>query len=463
MIGGGARAAQRWLAVACLLGLLPLASSSATPSAPLARVPAEAPDTPGCGPLEADPAPRLAAAVAEPGVAPSQRSGADDRGEITSLPTPAPGSATRPDAVAGEALLALPKGANGAIPTDFELSPEARVVASFFSPVICATVVRVVGPPDVPFGSLVSKVPPTAMVVPNSLYVTAADEIKPLATGPDPYRPLQYALDQAGIDPARTVTEGAGARVALLDSAPAIDHRDLAGVQLVPLPDAAPASPAVHGTLMAGIVRAVTHNAFGIAGMAPAADVFAVPVCTPSGATASDECKLFDLLRGIDVAWSHHAQIVNLSLVGPPDPLLRKAMDRMDQLGVLLVAAAGNEGVAEPRYPAAYPSVIGVGALDRAGHVSERSNRGPGVAVLAPGVEILSTVPGNAFAFGDGTSLAAANVSGLLAIAVAASGDTAAARAAFFAAAQSRAPSPGSQPVHLPTACEVLGRLGHGC
>ena len=459
----GARAAQPWLAAACLLGVLPLASSSAAPTSPRARGPAEAPDTPGCGPIEADPAPRLAAALAEPGVAPSQRPGARERGEITSLPTPEPAAALRPAAVAGEALLALPKGANGAIPTDFELAPDARVVSSFFSPVICATVVRVVGPPDAPFGSLVSKLPPTAMVVPNALYVTAATEPKPLATGPDPYRPLQYALDQAGVDPARAVSEGAGARVALLDSAPSIDHRDLEGVRVVPLPDSPPASPAVHGTLMAGIVRAVTNNAFGIAGMAPAADVFAVPVCTPSGATASDECKLFDLLRGIDVAWTNGAQVVNLSLVGPPDPLLRKAMDRMEQLGVLLVAAVGNEGVAEPRYPAAYPSVIGVGALDRAGRVYERSNRGSWVAVLAPGVEILSTVPGGGFAFGDGTSLAAANVTGLLAIAVAASGDTAAARSAFFAAAQARAASPGSQPVHLPTACEVLGRLGRRC
>jgi hypothetical protein len=337
------------------------------------------------------------------------------------------------------------------------------VASSFFSPVICATVVRVVGPPDAPFGSLVSKVPPTALVVPNEVYVTAAEEPKPLATGPDPYRPLQYALDQAGVDAAHAVGDGRGARVALLDSAPSIDHRDLAGVRIVTLPDAPRAAPAVHGTLMAGIVRAVTNNAFGIAGMAPGADVFAVPVCTPVGASASDECRLYDLLRGVDVAWANGAQIVNLSLVGPPDPLLRKAMDRMEQLGVLLVAAAGNEGVAEPRYPAAYPSVIGVGAVDRAGHLYARGNRGPAVAVLAPGVEILSTVPGDAFAFGDGTSLAAANVSGLLAIAVGAAGNTAAARSAFFAAAQARAAAPGSDPPRMPSACDVLGRLGRRC
>jgi len=223
------------------------------------------------------------------------------------------------------------------------------------------------------------------------------------------------------------------------------------------------AAAGVHGSLMAGVVRAVAGNGFGIAGVAPGADLVGVPVCRPRGASASDECRLFELLRGVDVAWEQGAQVLNLSLVGPPNRLLRKAMDRMDELGVLLVAAAGNEGVAEPRYPAAYPSVIGVGAVDRAGALYARGNRGASVEVLAPGVEILSTVPGGGFAFGDGTSLAAAHVSGVLALAVSASGDPRAARAAFFEAAQARTESPGNQPAALPAACDVLAALGKPC
>jgi hypothetical protein len=448
-----ARAVRRLLLAAALLAVLAPAARAGQPTA----------GSDGCGPIDPAGAAAAPAALAEPGVAPSSAAASDQRGEITSLPPPAPGGAVHPTAVAGEALVALPKGPNGAIPTDFELAPRARVASSFFSPVICATVVRVVGPPELDVAALVPKLPKTAVAVANEVYVTSAAEIKPLAEGPDPYRPLQYALDQAGVDAASAVGDGRGARVALLDSAPDAAHRDLAGVRVIPLPDAPPPAVAVHGTLMAGIVRAVAHNAFGIAGMAPGSDVFAIPVCTPAGATASDECRLYDLLRGVDVAWANGAQIVNLSLVGPPNPLLRKAMDRMEQLGVLLVAAVGNEGVSEPRYPAAYPSVIGVGAVDRAGRLYARGNRGPDVEILAPGVEILSTVPGGSFAFGDGTSLAAANVTGLLAVAVGASGDASAARSAFFAAAQARAAAPGAESAPMPTACDVLGRLGRPC
>jgi hypothetical protein len=418
---------------------------------------------PGCGPIDPD-VPMTLATVAEPGVAPSAPGRA---GPGAIVPLPSAPATQHPTAEPGEALLALPKGPDGSIPTDFELAPGAAVADSFFSPVVCATVVRVVGPPDATLASLVTRLPPTALAVPNHVYLTAADTVRPLdppPTGrPDPYASLQWGLARSGAERAWAVSDGRGARVALLDSAPDTSHRDLIGVRRVPLPGAKRSAPAVHGTLMAGVVRALANNGFGIAGIAPGADVFDVPVCRPTGAGASDECPLFDLLRGIDVAWQEHAQIVNLSLVGPPNPLLRKAMDRLEQLDVVAVAAAGNEGVSEPRYPAAYPSVVGVGAVDREGHPYVHGNRGPSVEVLAPGVEVLSTVPHDGFAFGDGTSLAAAHVTGVLALAVAAGGDPLAARTAFFAAAQARNVSPGNDPAPLPTACDVLARLGRPC
>jgi subtilisin family serine protease len=212
--------------------------------------------------------------------------------------------------------------------------------------------------------------------------------------------------------------------------------------------------------MVVGIMRAIEHNAFGIEGIAPGAEVVSIPICTPSGGGSSDECRLSDLLRGVDVAWENGAQVVNMALVGPPNPLLRRAMDRLDQLGVLLVAAVGNEGLDQARYPAAYASVIGVGAVDANDQVYPRGNRGSAVEVLAPGVEIISTVPGDSFAFGDGTSLAAANVTGLLALAIAASGDPLAARTAFFQAAQEGGRA---IPIRIPKMCAVLARLGKPC
>lgn len=468
--------ARPWLTAArscvgaALLGLA-LGAGSAHATPPHAAAHASPVDDlgadPGCGPIGPDDGVDVSAR-AEPGVVPSQPGGVSaGPGAIVPLPSPTTATArSRPNEVAGEALLVLPKGADGTVPTDFALAAGARVAASFFSPVLCATVVRVIGPPGREPAALVAQAPDGAITVPNHLYVAAQGEVRPFspdgAVQEDPYRPLQWGFESVGAARAWSVTEGRGVRVALLDTAPDATHRDLTGVRVVPLPESAAAAPAVHGSLLAGITGAVAGNDFGIAGIAPGAALLAIPVCHPA-AGGGDECSLFELLRGVDLAWEEGAQLLNLSLVGPPNPLLRKAMDRMDALGVVLVAAAGNEGVAEPRYPAAYPSVIGVGALDRAGRAAARSNRGPSVEILAPGVEILSAVPGDSFAFADGTSLAAAHTTGVLALALSASGDPRAARAAFFAAAQARVASPGNEPAPLPAACDVLAVLGKPC
>jgi thermitase len=277
----------------------------------------------------------------------------------------------------------------------------------------------------------------------------------------DPYRPLQYGLDQLGIDAARGAGVGSGVRVALLDSAPAANHRDLGAIEILPLEDGPSSEPAAHGTLIAGVMRAIAHNGFGIEGVAPGVSLVAVPVCTPQGASASDRCLLYDLLRGVDRAYEREARVMNLSLVGPDNPLLARAMTRLDELGVLIVAAAGNEGTSEPRYPAAYPSVIGVGALDRERRVYARSNRGLSAEIYAPGVEVISTVPADSFAFGTGTSFAASQVSGALALLIGAGASPADARAALFRQASEE--SEGSEVVRMPALCGVLARLGKPC
>jgi subtilisin family serine protease len=323
-------------------------------------------------------------------------------------------------------------------------------------------VARVVGTPAASPRDLVPGVPDTATVVPNTLYVTAQAEVAaaPAPRGPDPYRPLQYGIDQTGVLDARSLSSGAGVRIAVLDSAPDAGHRDLS-VDVARLDGGPEAAASVHGTLVAGVIAAIEDNGFGMVGLAPGVELIAVPVCTPAGATAADRCVLYDLLRGADLAWEREARVMNLSIVGPPNPLLERAMARLDELGVLVVASAGNEGTSEPRYPAAYPSVIGVGAADRERHVSPRSNTGASSELLAPGVEVLSAVPGDAFAFGSGTSFAAAHVSGVLGVLIGAGADPASARGALFQ--QAHEASEGAPAVLLPPVCDVLARIGRSC
>jgi subtilisin family serine protease len=381
------------------------------------------------------------------------------------------------DDVEGEALLILPKRADGSIATNFVLSEGASVAASAWSPILCATLVLVVGPTGLSPAQLVTSVPPGALVIPNHRYHASATNLHPAplagaqAVGPDPYEPLQYGLTRTGVLAGRPRYSGAGTRVALLDSAPDTTARELLHVRLLPLEDGPPSEPATHGTMVAGIIAAIENNAFGIAGVAPSAELLAIPVCAPVGDALGEECRMFDLLRGVDRAWAEDVRLVNLALVGPPDPVLERAMDRLRQLGVLVVAAAGNDGTDRPRYPAAYPSVIGVGALDEHDRRWPRSNYGAAVSLLAPGVEVLSTIPSDRFAFADGTSLAAAHVTGLLSVLLAASDQPELVRRALLdaghqaalAASKRRAGGATGVSTVLPRLCDVLPALGQSC
>ncbi len=364
-------------------------------------------------------------------------------------------------------LVLLPKGADGGIAAGaLELAPGARIVESRWSALLCATVARIAGPPGSDPTGLIARLPENAAAVNDDVYEAqagagerAAGEPSPAAARPDPYRPLQWAHDALGVDAAHAVTRGAGARVAVLDSRAHADHPELRGIELIPADGAG--APALHGTLVAGIIGAATGNGFGIASLAPDAKLLSIPVCKPSAPRGEpDLCRLYAVLTGLDQAWEARAQVVNVSLVGPANRALERAVRRLDTLGVAVVAAAGNRAEAEPAYPAAYPWAIGVAATDRAGALAES---GAAVDLTAPGVEIVSTAPGGGFTFASGSSLAAAHASGALALLSAASGgDVAAARRALFAAAQT---SRGTTARHAALAplCGALAQLGKPC
>jgi subtilisin family serine protease len=123
------------------------------------------------------------------------------------------------------------------------------------------------------------------------------------------------------------------------------------------------------------------------------------------------------ILKGLDYAAAHGAQIVNMSFAGPKDALIERGIAAMAAKGIVMVAAAGNAGAkSPPLYPAANTSVIAVSATDAQDKLFSASNRGGYIAVAAPGVDIFLPAPDNKYQMTSGTSFSAAYVSGLAAL-----------------------------------------------
>ena len=113
------------------------------------------------------------------------------------------------------------------------------------------------------------------------------------------------------------------------------------------------------------------------------------------------------MAEGIVLAVDKGCSVINLSLGGQESSeILKAAVDYAESKGVILVAAAGNDGFSEVSFPARYDSVIGVTALSPDGRVADFSNFGDGVDLAAPGVGIVSAWNDNGYAIFDGTSSA---------------------------------------------------------
>ncbi|MCH6266535.1 S8 family serine peptidase [Neobacillus citreus] len=171
-----------------------------------------------------------------------------------------------------------------------------------------------------------------------------------------------------------------------------------------------------HGTHIAGIIGA-KKNALGVVGIAPESSLYAVKVLDSKG-----EGYLSDVIAGIEWSIEHKMDIINLSMgSNEPSDALRNVIDNAYANGVLIVAAAGNAGTSDGtgdnvEYPARYPSVIAVSAIDANKNRADFSSTGPEVEVSAPGVSVKSTYLNNGYAYLSGTSMAAPFVSGDLAL-----------------------------------------------
>ena len=244
-------------------------------------------------------------------------------------------------------------------------------------------------------------------VQPNFRYVL--QEQKAELTEGDP---AQYAVAKLRLPEAHTLAHGANVTIAVIDSGIDAKHPELAN-SIADTFDAlgSKEGPHVHGTGVAGAI--VAHAR--LMGSAPAARILAIRAfgAAPKGA----ESTSFVILKGLDYAAAHGAQIVNMSFAGPKDALIERGIAAMAAKGIVMVAAAGNAGAkSPPLYPAANPNVIAVSATDAQDKLFTASNRGGYIAVAAPGVDIFLPAPDEKYQMTSGTSFSAAYVSGLAAL-----------------------------------------------
>jgi serine protease len=287
----------------------------------------------------------------------------------------------------------------------------------------------------------------TLLLLAVLLWPAAAGAVEPPN---DPLFKYQRHLRAIQIPAAWNVSRGEGATVAVLDTGVAYEDRgvhrrapDLAGTRFVPgwdfvdgdshpNDDPPPDRPS-HGTHIAGIIAQTTGNRTGTASVAPRTTIMPVRVLQRD---VTGTARV--IARGLRFAADNGADIANLSLAGREgDEVLEDAIAYASSKGVTIVAAAGNGGRSSVGFPAAYPKVIAVGAVNRARRRAYYSNYGRALDIMAPGGDtgtvelgdgsedgvLQQTLRGSpsrfCYCFMASTSAAAAEVSGVAALLVA--------------------------------------------
>jgi subtilisin family serine protease len=226
----------------------------------------------------------------------------------------------------------------------------------------------------------------------------------------DPYAKLQANVRALDVVEAHRLSRGAGIRVAVIDTGVDTRHPDLAGRTVVTRnyidDDAMSFRADRHGTQVAGLIAAAANNGIGIVGVAPDVTLLAFKACWQASASSAGRCNSFTLAQALADALTAKAQVINLSLVGPADPLLAALVAKAISAGVIVVGAVSGD----PRFafPAKLPGVL---------PVTEAEAAGDDPALLrAPARDIVTLVPNGHYDFASGSSLATAQITGVVAL-----------------------------------------------
>ena len=228
----------------------------------------------------------------------------------------------------------------------------------------------------------------------------------------DPLFPIEPAAVAWRLADLHKFATGRGVSVAIIDSQVDVRHPDLSGHFIADenfLATKAPA-PEQHGTAVAGIIGAGADNGIGIAGIAPGAQMMALRACWQARNTSASPptlCESLGIARALQYAIEHKAEVINLSLSGPPGVLLSRLISIALARNTSVVAAF-DPTLARGGFPASLPGVIAV--------AEDSLHNLPANVYAAPGRDVPTTLPGGRWYLVNGTSYAVAHVSGLVAL-----------------------------------------------
>ncbi|MFI4885470.1 MAG: S8 family peptidase [Steroidobacterales bacterium] len=244
---------------------------------------------------------------------------------------------------------------------------------------------------------------------------TSAGSVAPHSTSNRrTYLPLQSNLRELGVLQAHRLSQGATVRIAIIDTGVDYRHPDLQGRVSARLDFVARNDDHFtadrHGTQVAGVIAATADGGQGLLGVAPQSRLLALKACWPVRENAAEAaCDSFTLAQALQAVITAHADVVNLSLAGPPDPLLARLVRFGMRQGIIYVGAVppAGSGITNS-FPVDVPGVLAVQSAEDAGTSSRH--------LLAPGNGILTLVPDGNYDFASGTSLATAEVTGIVAL-----------------------------------------------